>query len=125
MREEENILYCKLALIKLIDQCGYRCLVEDKPAFHNLCESAFEWAWNALGFKENYIYAEDFYKVYDELWIKLNEAENLEPPPISMLEFFNERTQPWCDLWFENEDNISEEEVAIKSGYIPYEDGGY
>lgn len=116
----DDIIYCKVALVKLIDQCGYRCMIEDKPAFHNLCESAFEWAWNALGFEENYVYAEDFYRLYDELWIELNKSNNIEPPPISMLEMFKESTQPWC-----YEEEYTDEEIAIKSGYLSYDDGGY
>ena len=120
----DSIIYCKLTILKLIEQCAHRCIVEGKPAFHNLCESAFEWAWNALGFEENYIYAEDFYRLYDSLWTELNNTENLEPPPISMLEMFRERTGPWVYEW-EDEEELTDEEIAIKSGYIPYDDGGY
>lgn len=90
-----NNNYLKLTIIKLIDQCGHHCLVEGKPAFHNLCESAFEWAWNALGIEENYIFAEDFYAMYDKAWAELNESLGQNAPPISMLEMFKNRTEPW------------------------------
>ena len=52
---QDNIYYLRLTIMKLIDQCGHHCMINNKPAFHNLCESAFEWAWNALGIEENYI----------------------------------------------------------------------
>jgi hypothetical protein len=68
MKTPNNNNYLKLTIIKLIDQCAYRCIINDKPAFYNLCESAWEWAWNALGIEENYIYAEDFYALYDKVW---------------------------------------------------------
>ena len=117
----DNIHYHKLTIIKLIDQCAHRCVIEDKPAFHNLCESAFEWAFNALGIEDNYIFAEDFYQLYDKVWTELNKSLGHEPPPISMLQTFRETTEPWIYEW----EDLSEEEIAIKSGYIPFDDGGY
>ena len=96
---EENIHYLRLTIIKLIDQCGHRCMLDDKPAFHNLCESAFERAWNCLDIDENYIYAEDFYALYDEVAAALNSSLGREAPAISMLEMFKERTEPWVYEW--------------------------
>ena len=100
---EENIHYLRLTIIKLIDQCGHRCIINDKPAFHNLCESAFEWAWNCLDINENYIYAEDFYALYDEVAEALNSSLGHEAPVISMLRMFKERTEPWVYSWEEEE----------------------
>lgn len=120
----DSIIYCKLTILKLIEQCAHRCMIEGKPAFHNLCESAFEWAWNALGFEENYVYAEDFYMLYDEIWTELNKSQNIEPPPISMLEMFRERSGHWAHEW-EDEEEYTDDDITIKSGYIPYTDGGY
>ena len=51
MRNETNIHYCKLTIFKLVDQFGFRCMKDDKPAISDLCESALEWAFNALGFE--------------------------------------------------------------------------
>ena len=85
--------------MKLIDQCGHHCMINNKPAFHNLCESAFEWAWNALGIEEDYIYAEDFYAMYDKAWAMFNASMDLEAPPSSMLEMFKESTTPWVYSW--------------------------
>ena len=66
---EEAVLYHKLAIFKLIDQSGYRCKnSEGKNCFSNLCETAYEWAWNALGFSEDVITAEDFYAEYDKTY---------------------------------------------------------
>ena len=96
---QDNIYYLRLTILKLIDQCGHHCMINDKPAFHNLCESAFEWAWNALGIEEDYIYAEDFYAMYDRTWALYNASMDLEPPAISMVEMFEERTSPWVYDW--------------------------
>ena len=95
----DNIYYLRLTIIKLIDQCGHRCMINDKPAFYNLCESAWEWAWNALGIEEDYIYAEDFYAMYDRIWALFNASMDLEKPPISMLESFQKRKDPWVYEW--------------------------
>ena len=100
---EENIHYLRLTIIKLIDQCGHRCMINDKPAFHNLCESAFERAWNCLDIDENHIYAEDFYALYDEIAAALNSSLGREAPVISMLEMFKERTEPWVYEWEDEE----------------------
>ena len=96
---EENIHYLRLTIIKLIDQCAHRCIINDKPAFYNLCESAFEWAWKCLDIKEDYIYAEDFYALYDEVASALNSSVGCESPVISMLAMFKERTEPWIYEW--------------------------
>lgn len=101
---QENIHYLRLTIIKLIDQCAHRCIINDKPAFHNLCESAFERAWNCLDIEEDYIYAEDFYALYDEVAEALNSSLGCEQPPvISMLEMFKERTEPWVYEWEDEE----------------------
>lgn len=101
---EENIHYLRLTIIKLIDQCAHRCIINDKPAFYNLCESAFEWAWNCLNIDEDYIYAEDFYALYDEVATALNSSLGVEAPAISMLAMFKERTEPWVyDVEEDNE----------------------
>ena len=100
---EENIHYLRLTIIKLIDQCGHRCIINDKPAFHNLCESAFERAWNCLGINEDYIYAEDFYALYDEIEEALNSSLGYEAPVVSTLEMFRERTEPWVYDWEDEE----------------------
>lgn len=122
MNNEINVYYYKLTIFKLIDQCCYRCMKDDKPAFYNLCESAFEWAFNALGFEDDVILAEDFYKQYDEAWAQYGESIGWTHP-VSMLEMFQDRKEPWVYSW-EYED-LDEEEIAIKSGYINYSDGGY
>ena len=100
---EENIHYLRLTIIKLIDQCGHRCIIDDTPAFHNLCESAFECAWNCLGINEDYIYAEDFYALYDEVAAALNGSLGCEAPVISMWAMFKERTEPWVYEWEDKE----------------------
>ena len=92
---QENIHYLRLTIIKLIDQCAHRCIINDKPAFYNLCESAFEGAWNCLDIEEDYIYAEDFYALYDEVAAALNRSLGAEAPVISMLAMFKERAEPW------------------------------
>ena len=123
MTDYQNLLYAKLTICKLIDQCAFRCIHDDVPTFHNLCESAFECAWNSLGIEDNYISAEDFYKIYDDIWCRLNESLGNEPPPISMLQAFKDSTTPWVFPW--EDDEYTEEEIAIKSGYINYDNGGY
>lgn len=122
MRNETNIHYCKLTIFKLVDQFGFRCMKDDKPAFSDLCESALEWAFNALGFEEDVVYAEDFYAEYDKAWKAYCDSEGYKPP-MSMVDMFNNRTEPWVYSW-EYED-IDEDEIAENSGYIPFNDGGY
>ncbi len=100
---EENIHYLRLTIIKLIDQCGHRCMIDGKPAFHNLCESAFEYAWNCLDINEDYIYAEDFYALYDEEAAALHSSLGYEAPAVSMLKMFRERTEPWVYSWEDKE----------------------
>lgn len=96
---QENKFFLQMTIMKLIDQCGHHCIINNKPAFHNLCESAFEWSWNALGIEEDYIYAEDFYALYDKVWADLNKSLGHDAPPISMVEMFKERTEPWVYEW--------------------------
>ena len=112
---QDNNNYLRLTIIKLIDQCGYRCMVNDKPAFYNLCESAWEWAWNALGIEENYIYAEDFYALYDKAWAELNASLGHEPPPISMVEMFQERTEPWVYDWEDEDDDKAPTKMELST----------
>lgn len=99
---QDNICYLRLTIVKLIDQCAHHCMINNKPALHNLCESAFEYAWNALGIEEDYIYAEDFYALYDRIWAEFNASQGYDAPPISMLEMFRESTTPWVYNWDES-----------------------
>ena len=122
MRNETNIHYCKLTIFKLVDQFGFRCMKDDKPAISDLCESALEWAFNALGFEEDVVLAEDFYAEYDKAWKAYCDSEGYTPP-MSMLDLFKNSTDTWTFSW---EDEVTDEdEIAEKSGYIPYVDGGY
>lgn len=78
---EEQILYSKLALFKVINQSGYRCRnSEGEPCFSNLCESAYEWAWNALGIKEDCVPAKLFYEMYDKTYQEYQELTGYGPP---------------------------------------------
>ena len=87
---EEAVLYHKLAIFKLIDQSGFRYKNnKGENCFSNLCETAYEWAWNALGLPDNVITAEEFYKRYDDTYRAYGEYTGYTPP-ISYLECYNE-----------------------------------
>jgi hypothetical protein len=87
---EEAVLYHKLTIFKMIDQSGYRCKnSEGKNCFSNLCETAYEWAWNALGFAEDVITAEEFYAKYDETYREYGQYTGYTPP-FSYLDYYLE-----------------------------------
>jgi hypothetical protein len=54
--------------------------------FDNYCESAGEWAFSVLGFKEDRIPKTEFYKLYDKLMNELFMLRTGEPYPISHYE---------------------------------------
>ena len=85
---EEAVLYHKLAIFKMIDQSGYRCKNSNGDnCFSNLCETAYEWAWNALGFEDDVITAEEFYERYDKTYKEYGEYTGYTPP-FSYLEYY-------------------------------------
>ena len=65
---KEELLQAKLALFSMIDQFMYEVTDENGVEyFDDYCESAGEHAFSALGFEEDRISKEDFYRKYDEL----------------------------------------------------------
>lgn len=61
IEELEELLFCKLALFKMLDQYGF---IRD-GFISDIGESCFEAAFTALGFEASEIPLEEFYRRYD------------------------------------------------------------
>lgn len=108
---EEQILYSKLALFKVINQSGWRCRnAQGEPCFSNLCESAYEWAWNALGIEEDCIPAKEFYAMYDKAYKEYQEYTGYGAP-YSYLEAFLEDEEEQKHWGAPHWDDFPEEDV--------------
>lgn len=78
MDEHKELLYAKLALFKMINQFMYQVTDENGiEYFDNYCESAGESAFSVLGFEDDRISREEFYRRYDELMNELYKINNL------------------------------------------------
>lgn len=78
MNENKELLYAKLALFSMIDQFMYEITDEDgNEYFDNYCESAGESAFSVLGFTDDRISKEEFYRRYDELRDEMYKLNNL------------------------------------------------
>lgn len=88
--QKEN-LCLKRALFKMIDQFMYETKQDGIEYFDNYCESAGEAAFSELGFKEDRITKEEFYKQFDEINNELwKQNGNIGDYPISYLQYYLE-----------------------------------
>lgn len=88
MNEHRELLYAKLALFKMIDQFMYEVTDETGTEyFDDYCESAGEHAFSVLGFEDDRITKEEFYRKYDELSAEICEINGVTPV-ISTLDYY-------------------------------------
>ena len=94
--EHKRLLQCKVALFKMLDQFGWQTEFNGEHCICTLCESAGEWAFNALGLADDPITMEKFYTEYDKVWAELCHANGTEPA-WSYFEFYKreQSSKPW------------------------------
>jgi hypothetical protein len=92
MNNNIELLRCKVALFKMIDQFGWQTEYKGEHCISTLCESAGEWAFYALGLEDDPITMEKFYTEFDKVWTEWCHANGTEPT-FSYLEFYKEDVQ--------------------------------
>lgn len=92
MNNNIELLRCKIALFKMLDQFGWQTEHNGEHSIGTLCESAGEWAFNALELEDDPITMEKFYTEYDKVWLEWCHAHGTEPG-FSYLEFYKRDVQ--------------------------------
>lgn len=111
MNNNIELLRCKVSLFKMLDQFGWQTEYKGEHCLSTLCESAGEWAFDALELEDDPITMEKFYTEYDKVWTEWCRANGTEPA-FSYLEFYKRDAQD-VKSWkfFDDElDEIAEEE---------------
>ena len=86
-----NLVEAKEALFSMILQFMYQTTGDDgQEYFDDYCESAGEKAFTVLGFSEDRIKQEDFYRAYDQLEDERRRIQHLYPRSWSYLESYLE-----------------------------------
>lgn len=116
-----ELLRCKVALFKMLDQFGWQTEFNGAHCLSTLCESAGEWAFNALGLEDDPITMENFYAEYDKVWTEWCHANGTESG-FSYLEFYK-KDMAEIKSWKLTDDVLDEIEEEDESSWIITENG--
>jgi hypothetical protein len=121
MNNNIELLRCKVSLFKMLDQFGWQTEYKGEHCLSTLCESAGEWAFDALKLEDDPITMEKFYTEYDKVWTEWCHANGTEPG-FSYLEFYK-KDMAEIKPWKLTDDVLDEIEEEDESRWIITENG--